>query len=110
MGSGVPIYSGAVWQRGYGLGGIMGSMMRAAVPLLKEYGKNMLKDFAKKGARTTLGLASDALRGRNMEEALRNRLSQTSSPLKRKKPTATKSKKKTKTKKARISKQKDIFS
>ena len=110
MGSGVPIYSGATWQRGYGIGGVMSSLMRAAVPIFKEHGINMLKNIAKKGAQTTLGLASDALRGRNMEEAIRNRLSQSSSAPKRKKSMGGK-KKKPKAKKPRLSKQqKDIFS
>ena len=70
----IPIYSGANWQRGHGLGGIMASVARVAAPILKNSAKNFVKKLVRKGAETTVGLASDALRGKNMSEAIVQRL------------------------------------
>lgn len=62
-------YRGARWQRGYGLGSIFRSVLRTAVPLLKSrVGQSVMK--------AGIGLAGDAIKGRNMKEALRNRFAQ----------------------------------
>ena len=62
-------YSGASWQRGYGLGSIFRGLFRTAIPLLRSrVGRSVVK--------TGAGLASDAIRGKNMREALAHRVMQ----------------------------------
>ena len=39
----MPVYSGAPYQRGYGLGGVMKNIMRRATPLLKHAGRQALR-------------------------------------------------------------------
>ena len=52
----------------------MASMSRIAAPILKNSAKNFAKKLVRKGAETSIGLASDALRGKNMNEAILRRL------------------------------------
>ena len=62
-------YSGARWQRGYGIGSIFRGLFRTAIPFLKSrVGKSVVK--------AGMGLAGDVIRGRNMKEALGQRVMQ----------------------------------
>lgn len=107
----IPIYSGANWQRGHGLGGIMASVARVAAPILKNSAKNFVKKLVRKGAETTVGLASDALRGKNMSEAIVQRLGGGKKRgKKRKQPSAKRQPPSKKKKTGEPRKQKDIFS
>ena len=107
----IPIYSGANWQRGHGLGGIMASVARVAAPILKNSAKNFVKKLVRKGAETTVGLASDALRGKNMSEAIVQRLGGGKKRGKKRKQTSAKRQPPSKKKKSGgPRKQKDIFS
>ena len=63
-------YAGARWQRGYGLGSIFRGLFRTVLPLVKSAGKQLLKT----GLKTGVGLASDAIRGKDMSQALRHRV------------------------------------
>jgi hypothetical protein len=42
-GYGMPVFTGASYQRGYGLGHVMKNIVRTATPILKEAGKQALK-------------------------------------------------------------------
>ena len=42
-GRGMPVYSGAPYQRGYGLGRVMKNIIRQATPLLKHAGRQALR-------------------------------------------------------------------
>ena len=107
----IPIYSGANWQRGHGLGGIMASVARVAAPIFKQSAKNFVKRLVRKGAETTVGLASDALRGKNMTEAVVHRLEGGKKKAVKRKKTPAKGQPPTKKKKSGgARKQKDIFS
>ena len=107
----IPIYSGANWQRGHGLGGIMASVARVAAPILKNSAKNFVKKLVRKGAETTVGLASDALRGKNMSEAIVQRLGGGKKRGKKRKQPSAKTQPPSKKKKSgEPRKQKDIFS
>ena len=64
-------YSVAHWQKGYGLGAIFRGIYLTVMPLAKSAGYKVLKA----GLKTGVGLASDALRGKNMSQALRHRVS-----------------------------------
>ena len=58
-------FQGAAMQRGYGLGGILGGLFRAATPLLKQGAKVI----GKRMLRTGLDIAGDALSGRNVKHS-----------------------------------------
>ena len=64
-------YSGARWQRGYGLGSIFRGLFRAAMPAAKSFGKRALKTGLKHG----VGLAQDAMAGKNLKRAAKDRMS-----------------------------------
>ena len=42
-GRGMPVYAGAAYQRGHGLGRVMKNIMRHATPILKQAGSQALK-------------------------------------------------------------------
>ena len=42
-GRGMPVYAGAAYQRGHGLGRVMKNMIRHATPILKQAGSQALK-------------------------------------------------------------------
>ena len=65
-------FQGAAIQRGYGLGGILGGLFRAATPLLKQGAKVI----GKRMLRTGLDIAGDALSGRNVKHSAKRRLMQ----------------------------------
>lgn len=69
------VYAGARWQKGYGLGGIFGSLMRSALPVLKTVGKRAAKEVLRTGLEAGVGIASDALQGKNLKAAARARVS-----------------------------------
>ena len=115
------VYSGAQWQRGYGLGSVFGSLLRAAVPVLKSTGKSLAKQALKTGTETGIALAQDALRGGNMKQAAKTRFAQAAADalgnvtrtktIKRraKRKRATPVRGRTKTKRKKTSKIRDIF-
>ena len=72
--SSIPIYSGAHWQRGGTAGNLFGLAVRNAAPMLLEAGKKLLKTFIRKGASASIGIAKDAIRGANIQQAIKNRL------------------------------------
>lgn len=74
------IYRGADWQRGYGIAGIFSSAVRNAAPILKDVAKKALQNIAKRGLKTGIGLAGDALRGKDMSKALQMRIADAISP------------------------------
>ena len=51
-----------------------GLAVRNAAPRILDAGKKLLKNIARKGLNASIGLASDAIRGKNMEQALENRI------------------------------------
>ena len=66
-------YSGAAFQKGHGVGGLFRGLFRMAIPLMKSVGASLGRRAVKAG----VALAGDALRGRNMKEAVKTRLGQT---------------------------------
>jgi hypothetical protein len=65
----MPVFVGPYSQRGHGLGGILGSVGKMAIPLLKQ--------FAKTGARVALStganLMGDLFKGKNLKASLKSR-------------------------------------
>ena len=64
-GSGIPVYSGTILQRGYGVGGLFRRLASGLLPLLPRIGKAV--------ASTALGVVSDKMRGVPLSEALKKR-------------------------------------
>ena len=64
-GSGIPVYSGTIMQRGYGVGGLFRRLASGLLPLLPRIGKAV--------ASTALGVVSDKMRGVTLSEALKKR-------------------------------------
>ena len=64
-GSGIPVYSGTIMQRGYGVGGLFRRLASGLLPLLPRIGKAV--------ASTALGVVSDKMRGVPLSEALKKR-------------------------------------
>jgi len=84
------VYSGAPYQRGYGLGNIFSAISRPVLPLIKSSAKAVGKQVL----RTGVGFASDVLAGKNAKQAAIERaksagtklLNQAVGPKKRKRP------------------------
>lgn len=66
-GHGLDMYRGGRFQRGYGLGGIFGSLLRTVMPIVKSVGKTI----GRQALRTGAAVASDVLHGGDVGEALK---------------------------------------
>ena len=69
VGGVIPPYVGTRYQRGGGLGSILGSLGRVAIPLLKKSGSGVAKQALHTGVR----LAGDILAGKNAKKAVKAR-------------------------------------
>ena len=76
-GRGYPVYAGTRYQRGHGLGSIIGSLFKSAVPLLKRGAKTLGREALKRG----LNLTSDVMEGQNVIQAAKSRLKSTGQSL-----------------------------
>ena len=65
----IPYYKGAGIQKGHGLGSMLGSLFRSAAPMLKSAAKTIGKQALDFG----VGLAKDAMGGRDLREAAKER-------------------------------------
>ena len=72
-GRGYPVYAGTRYQRGHGLGSIIGNLFKSAAPLLKRGATILGREYLKTG----LNLASDAMEGHNVKQAAKSRLKST---------------------------------
>lgn len=80
-GSGIGvIYKGAAFQRGHGIGSFLGGLFRSVLPLLSRGAKVIGKEVLGAG----VGLLSDLVSARPMEDSIKSRLKEASSNLKRK--------------------------
>jgi len=69
VGSGWSPYSGAVYQRGHGVGGILAGIGKAVFPLLKTGAKTVGKQLLQSGAR----FVGDVVSGQNVKKAAKKR-------------------------------------
>lgn len=80
-GSGIGvIYKGAPYQRGHGIGSFLGGLFRSVLPLLSSGAKVIGKEALNAG----VGLLSDMVSARPMEDSIKSRLKEASLNLKRK--------------------------
>ena len=71
-GQGLPAFAGTRYQRGHGLGNMLRTLARVAVPLLKKG----VKTVGKQAWRTGMALAGDLMQGQNVKKAAKRRMSQ----------------------------------
>lgn len=77
-GGGLPVYQapyfqkgyGIRYQRGHGLGGILGGLFRSALPVLKQGAKAVGNELLKGG----IGVINDVAQGKNAKQAVKARL------------------------------------
>ena len=69
-GGSVPIYAGAKYQQGYGIGSIFGSLLKSALPIIKRGAKSLGKTAIKTG----LNVVKDGLSGKNIKQSLKTNL------------------------------------
>ena len=73
IGSGLPVFQGAKYQRGHGLGSIFKSFYRWISPIFKQHALPVLKQGAttlgEEAVRTAANIANDALSGKKLERA-----------------------------------------
>lgn len=80
-GSGIGvIYKGVPYQRGHGIGSFLGGLFRSVLPLLSSGARAI----GKEALNTGVGLLSDMVNLRPLEESVKSRLKEASSNLKRK--------------------------
>lgn len=68
MSGNLPVLTGPYYQRGHGLGAVLG-MLRGAVPFLKP----VLKSVGKSALRTGMNVASDVMAGKKIGQSLKSR-------------------------------------
>ena len=73
VGQGIPVFEGANLQRGYGLGGILGGLLRSALPMLRRG----VQSFGKQALSTGLNIAQDTINGQNFKAAAKRRMKET---------------------------------
>lgn len=79
-GSGIGVvYKGASYQRGHGIGSFLGGLFRTVLPLLSSGAKAIGKEALSAG----VGLLSDMVSARPMEDSIKERLKEVGSNLKR---------------------------
>lgn len=66
----MPVYSGARYQRGHGIGNILGGLIRKVVPFIKDNVKTIGKNLLSTGA----DIAQDMIRGQKFGEAARRHI------------------------------------
>lgn len=88
IGSGLPVYYGSRYQKGYGLGNMFRSFFRWIVPVFKTHALPLLKEGAKtlgnEAIRTAANVATDTLSGKDIEHAARERAQEAFDNLKNK--------------------------
>ena len=68
----MPIFVGNRFQRGHGLGNILGGLARMVVPILKQTGKAVLKE----GIRAGSNILNDVGTGQNFKQSIKRRFKQ----------------------------------
>ena len=71
-GKGMPVFRGVRYQRGHGLGNVLWTLTKFALPFLKKG----VKAVGKQAVRTGMNIAQEAMQGRNIKTAAKHHLSQ----------------------------------
>ena len=65
VGSGLPHFSGSKYQKGHGIGNMLKSVMKTAIPLLKKSGKEIGKNLLSTG----MDIANDVISGKSIKDS-----------------------------------------
>lgn len=68
-GHGISGFEGTAFQRGSGLGNILGRIFRSVFPILKSVGKKVAKTVGKEAFSAGANIVGDIARGRNFQES-----------------------------------------
>jgi hypothetical protein len=68
IGHGISVYSGTKYQRGYGLGNILSTVLQKALPLVKRGALSL----GKEALQTGLNIAKDSLEGKDIKTSFRD--------------------------------------
>lgn len=71
--SGIPVFRGSIYQRGYGLGNAFRRFISWAIPILKEYGLPVVKSVGKEIISNVASIANEAIDGRNIKESAKEK-------------------------------------
>ena len=109
----IPVFRGSSYQKGYGIGSIIGGLFKSVLPVLKSTALPILKSGAKRLGKTALktgfNILNEGLDGKNLKQSAIRNLTQAGSDLldstltkstnqrKRKKPTKSKKNKRKRT-------------
>ena len=74
VGRGLPYFAGAHYQRGHGLGSILGGLFRSAIPLVKPLVKQGVRTMGREALKAGVGVVGDVLQGRNIKQSAGRRL------------------------------------
>ena len=64
-----PVFRGSRYQRGYGIGSLLSSVLRTAIPLVKKAGKVI----GKQALKTSLDIGQDLMDGKNFRQSAKQR-------------------------------------
>lgn len=81
----IPVYRGQAYQKGYGIGSVIGGLFKSFLPVLKNTALPILKCGAKSLGKTALktgfDILSDGIEGRNLKTSAAKNLSRAGSSL-----------------------------
>lgn len=84
IGHGIPVFIGNQYQKGYGLGNVLGGLFKGLIPIVKSGVKGVLKTAGRELAKGGLNVASNVLMGQNVKTAMKQEASKRLKSLKRK--------------------------
>lgn len=99
--NGYPVFRGASFQRGYGLGSVFRRFISWAIPLLKEYGLPIAKSIGKELVTSAATVANEAIDGKDIKESAKEKIIDSLEKLKTQKGNGLKRKKRTTKKKVK---------
>lgn len=101
--SGLPVFRGVQFQRGYGIGNFFRRFISWAIPLLKQNALPIAQNIGKEVVENVAAIAKDAIEGKDIKESAKEKFKTSLEKIANQKGKGTKKKRKN-------SKPKDIFS
>lgn len=75
-GSGLPVFMGRQYQKGYGIGSLFSSIFRSVVPIVAPIAKNVAKSIGREALSAGSDIAKDILSGKNVKASIKRRASE----------------------------------
>ena len=74
VGSGLPVFTGSSYQKGYGLGGTFRRFFKWVIPLLSKHTIPIAKNVGKELVKGVSNVALDTLEGKNFEDSAKQNI------------------------------------